>query len=173
MSNINNKLFKKSELINKKMNISIVRLNRIIRDNKNKLKFYEKVTDINELRNGYDIRFINLYDEVESVIRRGGSIYKIFKKKNGDYRIAFEDSFGNIWNILYSKSVIFYKTKPVSKIRQELNKKWKSDTKRTDPQKYKEWLKSKKIKIEILKSDPELYKLLYQHYKKSKKSSKR
>lgn len=161
------KIFKKAELQDKTTVITINKVNKIIKDNIDKLQYYDKLLDVSQLQVGHFIKYINLSKD-DGNLCFGGTVTAITKKPNNDYKITIKGNVSYEWYILASKSVLFYKTKTSEEIRKEKYEAWKKEMKK-DPEKYEEWKKEKEEKEKIRKEDPELYKQKYQHYRTSKK----
>ena len=115
---------------------------------------------------GHDIRYIST-DKNE--YKHGGKVIEISKKDNNDYLIQIKASVGKKWAILYSKSLIFYKTKSVTQLKRERTTKWKEDLKINNPEEYQRHLKAQTCKELIRKMDKELYDTKYQYRRQSKK----
>ena len=112
----------------------------------NKLNGYNKLNDILDLKEGYYIRYINLnVEKAKAKLQREGKITKIIKKNNGDYRLTIKSNFSNEWDILFSRSAIFYRTKTSKELREDKCKEWKKNLKENNPEEYKKWLETRKI----------------------------
>lgn len=167
------KLFTKKELIGKTSEISLDEINKIIKNNINDLKYYNKLLDISNLKKGDFVKYINLnkyaYEKTYK-LNFGGKIIGIKKKINEDYKLTIKSNLPYNWHVLFSRVAMFYKTKPTKEIQKKEWQEWKKNMKRDNPSEYNKWLVEKRLKDSIKKYDPELYKKIYYKKRKSKKN---
>jgi hypothetical protein len=166
------KLFAKKELIGKTSEISLDRINKIIKNNINDLKYYNKLLDISKLKKGDFVKYVNLNKYADGntyKLNYGGKIIGIKKKNDGDYRLTIKSNLPYKWYVLFSRVAMFYKTKPTKEIQRKEWQEWKSTMKRDNPDEYNKWLVEKKLKDSIRKHDPKLYREIYNKRRKSKK----
>ena len=168
------KTFKKIDIANKHAKITIYKINQLVKANVDKLKGYEKLTDISNLKQGDRIKYIQLnVDKKDAEMKHGGVVSEIIAKDNGDYFIKLDGIAHESWNILYSKVVIFKQVKTVVQLRQEQYDKWKQDLKENDPEKYKEWEKKHKERMKKKSIDDEKKENTDKKEISKKKSSKK
>lgn len=145
--------YKRKELENKEKQITVNRVNLLIKENIDLLKNYKKALLPNSLKKGYLIRYIKLDvpDGKFSKIRT--MRVKNIIKKNNDYLIEISTGKKKGWSIYFSKYVVFYKEKSVTEERKDKIEEWKKN----NPEEYQKWLDKKKMIDDMKKNDPDKF----------------
>lgn len=138
--------FKKSDIVDKDSDLTIYKINQLVRKNIDQLRDYAKLDDISILKKGYYVKYIKLNVNKTDATLRSGQIESIEQKGNGDYFITIKSTLPQSWNLLYSRIIIFYRAESVLELRKKKAEEWKTEFKNRDPIGYAEWQKNKKIK---------------------------